>query len=75
MCIPHNSQQGSVSVPYWATATLDLKWEYMEFLWSLPVLSATNGHPGTGHFTSCNTLGKDTTYVYTPPPISYTPLA
>ena len=32
------------------------------------MLSATDEHPSTGHFTSCNILGKDTTYMVGPPP-------
>ena len=46
----------------------------MKCLWSLPVLCATTVHPVNRHFTSCNNLGKDTTYVVGPPPTSLTPL-
>ena len=72
MCIPNKSHQGSGSFPSWTTATLDLKWRYMKFSQSLPKLYTTAGHPGTEHFTSCNTLEKYTTYVVIPSPTSET---
>ena len=74
MCIPHKSQWGRGSATSWTTATLNLKWRYMKCLRSLPALCATTGRPVTGHFTSCNTLGKDTRYIDGPPPTSSTPL-
>ena len=61
MCILYKSHWGSESFPSWATATLDLKWQYMKCPRSLPALCPTAGHPGTGHLTSCSNLGKDTT--------------
>ena len=54
------------------TAILDMKWIYMKCLRNLTTLCATAGHPGTGYLNSCSTLGRDTTYVISSPPISLT---
>ena len=40
----------------------------------LHALCNTDRHPSNRHFNSCNTLGKDTTYVVGTPPTSSTPL-
>ena len=58
MYMPYKSHQGSGSFPSWTIVTLYLKWRYMKFSFSICTLCVTATNPGTGHCTSCNTLGR-----------------
>ena len=66
-CTLHKSQRCSGSFPSRNTTTLDTKGRNKKCSRSLPALYATTGHPGTIHLNSCSTLGKNTTYVVSPP--------
>ena len=74
MCIPHKLHRDRVSFPSWTTTIQDQKCRNMKCSRSLPTLCATAGQPGTGHLNNWINLGKDTTYVVGPSPISLTPL-
>ena len=73
MCIPHWSHHGSGVGLSCRIVIFDFQYMYMKCSLSLPRLCAPTRHPSTVHATDFNTLGKDTTYISSPPLLTSTP--